>query len=98
MFGGMFDEEISTSRPLFVYNISILVVWVNHLINLKVQFTKSKSQRIKEIKNKEHKAKKGESLEVLSWGSRYILSSHGLGLLCASSFIFMGCCVWKACV
>jgi len=34
--GGVFDEEISTSRPLFVYNISILGVWVNHLINLKV--------------------------------------------------------------
>ena len=53
----MFDEKISTSRPLFEYNISILVVWVNHLINLKVQFIISKSQRIKEIKNKENKAK-----------------------------------------
>jgi len=29
---GMFDAEISTSRPLFEYNISILNVWVNHVI------------------------------------------------------------------
>ena len=57
---GVFDEEISTSRPLFEYNISILVVWVNHLINLKTQFIVSKSQRIKEIKNKENKTKRGE--------------------------------------
>jgi len=76
----------------------ILVVWVNHLINLKVQFIISKSQKIKEIKNKEKQSKKEDSLEVLSWGSRYVLSSYGPGLLRASLFIFMGCCVWKACV
>jgi len=42
--------------------MSILVVWVNHLINLKVQFIISKSQRIKEIKNKEKQRKMEESL------------------------------------
>ena len=33
----MFDE-ISTSRPLFEYSISILSVWVNHFIYIKVCF------------------------------------------------------------
>ena len=32
----MFDEEISTSRPLFDYDISIVSVWVNHVIVHKV--------------------------------------------------------------
>jgi len=34
LYGGVFDE-VSTSRPLFEYNIFVLGVWVNHLINLK---------------------------------------------------------------
>jgi len=29
---GKFDAEISTSRPLFEYNTSVLSVWVNHVI------------------------------------------------------------------
>jgi len=39
-----------------------------------------------------------ESMEVLSWGSRYVLSSYGLGVWYVSSFISMGRCVWKVCV
>jgi len=30
--GGVFDEEISTSKPLLEHSISILGVWVNHVI------------------------------------------------------------------
>ena len=30
--GEVFDEEISTSRPLFECDGSILSVWVNHVI------------------------------------------------------------------
>jgi len=30
--GGVFDEEISTSKALFEHNSSLLGVWVNHLI------------------------------------------------------------------
>jgi len=39
-----------------------------------------------------------DSMEVLSWESRYVLSSYGPGLPCVSSFISMGRCVWKVCV
>ena len=37
-----------------------------------------------------------ERVEVLSYGSRYILSSYGPGLLCVSSFISMVRCVWRS--
>ena len=30
--GGVFDEEISTSKPLSEHSTSILGVWVNHVI------------------------------------------------------------------
>jgi len=30
--GGVFDEEISTSKPLLEHSTSILGVWVNHVI------------------------------------------------------------------
>ena len=90
----MFDEEISISRPLFEYDISILVVWVNHLINLRYNFIISKILKNQRSKIKQRKqSKKEESLEVLSWGSRYVLSSYGPGLLRVPSFIFMGRCV-----
>jgi len=29
--GGVFDEEISTSKPLLEHSVSILGVWVNHV-------------------------------------------------------------------
>jgi hypothetical protein len=31
--GGVFDEEISTLKPLLEHSTSILGVWVNHVIN-----------------------------------------------------------------
>jgi len=30
--GGVFDEEISTSKPLLEHSTSILGVWLNHVI------------------------------------------------------------------
>jgi len=30
--GGVFDEEISTSKPLLEHSTSILGVWVNHVM------------------------------------------------------------------
>ena len=36
--GGVFDEEISTSKPLFEYNTSILGVWVNHVIRAALNY------------------------------------------------------------
>ena len=41
---------------------------------------------------------KEESLEVLSWGSCYVLSSCGSGLLRVSSFIFWVAVCGKVCV
>ena len=103
--GGLFGEEISTSRPFFEYDLSISGVWVSHSINLKVSSyniknrRKSKNQSYeRQSKKTKTKTKKKESLVALSWGSRYVLSSCGSGLLRASSFIFMGRCVWKICV
>jgi len=37
--------------------MSILVVWVNHLINLTVQFIISKAKESKKLKTKKNKAK-----------------------------------------
>jgi len=56
----MFDVEISTSRPLFQYDISILSVWVNQLIIHKCMIlyqkpkTKNKKQGTKININTKH--------------------------------------------
>ena len=106
----MFDEEISTSRSLFEYNISILVVWVNHLINLKVQFIISKSQRTKEIKNKENKTKRRKAWrscrgEAAMYSPRMglaycvLLHSSLWVVVCGRSVCdLVNACVWCSCV
>ena len=48
--GGVFDEEISTSKPLLEHSTSILGVWVNHVIIHKDITLYYKKQR----QNKEH--------------------------------------------
>ena len=61
----MFDEEISTSRSLFDYDISILSVWLNHLTVPKViksiistiENSKNTNQRKEEKKMKPKKLK-----------------------------------------
>ena len=70
MCGGLFDEEISSSRPLFEYDISILSVWMNHVIvpegivhnmnNRKLKKTKQKKRKRKNTKIR-HNKKVGEN-------------------------------------
>ena len=52
----MFDVEISTSMPLFEYNISILRLWVNYVIihkGINLMYQKPKNQKPKTRKTKE---------------------------------------------
>ena len=67
--GGVFDEEISTPKPLLEHSTSILGVWVNHVIIHKsiTLYCQNKN------KNKKHEG------PVL--GKPLVISSKGPGLI-----------------